>query len=211
MISKLRGGFGRLVRPVAQFLLDHGVSPDAITFTGAFGAIVAALWLFPTGHLVAAAIVIGVFTLSDALDGTMARLADRVSVWGAFLDSTLDRVVDGAIFVGLALWFVQHGDPSLEPWGLISALACLAIGGVVPYARAKGESLGFDANVGIAERGERLVISLTVAGLVGLGVPEIVLVVVLYLLALASAVTVVQRMAAVHRQAKAASGEVDAA
>lgn len=203
MISSLRGGFGRLFRPVAQFLLDHGVSPDAVTIVGALGAVVAALWLYPTDHLAAAGIVIGILALSDALDGTMARLADRVGPWGAFLDSTLDRVVDGAIFMGMTIWFVRHGDPSLVMWGVVAALACLAIGGVVPYARAKAEALGFTANVGIAERGERLVISLTTAGLVGLGVPQVVLVVVLFLLAAASAVTVWQRMAAVRRQTRA--------
>ncbi|GAA4832808.1 hypothetical protein GCM10023221_06150 [Luteimicrobium xylanilyticum] len=210
MISKLRAGFGRLFRPVAQFLLDHGISPDAVTIVGALGAVVAALWLYPTGHLVAAGIVIGILTLSDALDGTMARLANRVGPWGAFLDSTLDRVVDGAIFLGMTVWFVRHADPSVAMWGTVAALACLAIGGVVPYARAKAESLGYDANVGIAERGERLVVSLTAAGLVGLGLPQVVLVVVLYLLAAASAVTVVQRMAAVRRQtrAEAATAEV---
>jgi CDP-diacylglycerol--glycerol-3-phosphate 3-phosphatidyltransferase len=152
---------------------------------------------------VAAGIVIGILTLSDALDGTMARLANRVGPWGAFLDSTLDRVVDGAIFAGMTIWFVRQADPSLSMWGVVAALACLAIGGVVPYARAKAESLGYDANVGIAERGERLVVSLTAAGLVGLGLPQVVLVVVLYLLAAASAVTVVQRMAAVRRQTRA--------
>jgi CDP-diacylglycerol--glycerol-3-phosphate 3-phosphatidyltransferase len=203
MISRFRSFFGRAFRPIAQFLLDRGVSPDAVTITGALLAVVAALWLYPTDHLVTAGIVLGVLTLSDAIDGTMARLANRVGVWGAFLDSTLDRVVDGAIFMGLTIWFVRHADPSLALWGAVAALACLAIGGVVPYARAKAESLGFTANVGIAERGERLIVSLTAAGLVGLGLPEVVLVVVLYLLAAASAVTVVQRMATVYRQAAA--------
>jgi CDP-diacylglycerol--glycerol-3-phosphate 3-phosphatidyltransferase len=204
VISKFRGFFSRVFRPIAQFLLNRGVSPDAVTFVGALGATVAALWLYPTGHLVAAGIVIGILTLSDAIDGTMARLAQREGLWGAFLDSTLDRVVDGAIFMGMTIWFVRHVDGALSAWGIVAALACLAIGGVVPYARAKGESLGFTANVGIAERGERLIVSLTVAGLVGFGLPTIVLVVVLYLLAAASAVTVAQRMATVYRQATAA-------
>lgn len=116
---------------------------------------------------------------------------------GAFLDSTLDRVGDGAIFAGLALAYARTGE--LEMVG--AALACLVLGGVVSYARAKAEGLGFRANTGVAERADRLVSALLAAFLAGLGVPY-VLEVVLWALAGLSLLTVVQRMVLVHSQAR---------
>ena len=100
MISKLRDGVGRLFTPLARWLLRHGVSPDAVTIVGTLGVVVAALWLFPLGYLFAGTMVCWFFAMSDAIDGLMARLSGRVGPWGAFLDSTLDRIADGAIFTG---------------------------------------------------------------------------------------------------------------
>ncbi len=212
MFGRLRALTTKLFTPVAKVLLRWGVSPDVVTIAGTLGVVVGALWLFPTGHLFAATMVIMVFAFSDVLDGTMARQSGRSGPWGAFLDSTLDRIADAAIFVGLALYFVRGDhfdiDSDLAVAGIAAALGCLALGGVVPYARARAEGLGMTAQVGIAERADRLVAALVAAGLVGLGVPVIVLVVVLGLLAVASAITVVQRMVTVKRQcvAKAAEG-----
>jgi len=135
--------------------------------------------------------VIAAFTLTDLLDGTMARTAGRTTPWGAFLDSTLDRFGDAAIFTGLLLGLAARGEDLAA--GL--ALACLVLGSIVPYARARAEGLGMTAAVGIAERADRLAVALTTVFVVGLGVPLVVLTVVLRLLALASLVTVVQRMA----------------
>lgn len=201
MVSHLRAAVGRLFGPFARWLLRRGVSPDAVTLLGAVGAVAAALLLLPSGHLVAGAIVIGVFAFLDALDGTMAREAGRSGPWGAFLDATLDRLVDGAIFSGLTLWFVLHAESRLVVVGAAGSLACLVLGNAVSYARAKAESVGYFANVGIAERGERLIVSLVAAGLVGLGLPTLVLVVALWVLAAASLVTVVQRIVVVRAQA----------
>lgn len=188
----------RLFTPVADALLKRGVSPDAVTITGTLAVVVAALWLFPTGHFLAGSLVIGLFVLTDSLDGVMARRAGRSGPWGAFLDSTLDRFGDAAIFTGMVLWFVGEGDSG---WGVGTALACLVLGSIVPYARARAEGLGMTAQVGIAERADRLAAVLVAALLVGLGLPQVVLVVVLALLAVASLVTIVQRMATVRRQA----------
>jgi CDP-diacylglycerol--glycerol-3-phosphate 3-phosphatidyltransferase len=188
----------RLFTPVADFLLKRGVSPDAVTITGTLAVVVAALWLFPTGHFLAGSLVIALFVLTDSLDGVMARRAGRSGPWGAFLDSTLDRFGDAAIFTGMVLWFVGEGDSA---WGVGTALACLVLGSIVPYARARAEGLGMTAQVGIAERADRLAAVLVAALLVGLGLPQVVLVVVLALLAVASLVTIVQRMATVRRQA----------
>lgn len=201
MLNRLRGAMTRIFTPVADALLKRGVSPDAVTITGTVAVVVAALWLYPTGHFLAASLVIAVFVLTDSLDGVMARRAGRSGPWGAFLDSTLDRFGDAAIFTGLVLYFVGDGDS----WGVGTALACLVLGSVVPYARARAEGLGMTAQVGIAERADRLAAVLVATLLVGLGLPQVVLVVVLALLAVASLVTIVQRMATVRRQAVGAA------
>jgi CDP-diacylglycerol--glycerol-3-phosphate 3-phosphatidyltransferase len=200
MFSGLRATMQRVFRPLAAALMRLGVSPDAVTIAGTVVVTALALGLLPTGHLFLGALLIGVFALFDSLDGVLARMTGRSGPWGAFLDSTLDRVSDGAVFAGITLWFVLHPDEPYATWGAGAALACLVLGGVVPYARARAESVGADAHVGIAERTDRLVIALVPTGLVQLGLPVVVLVVVLGLLAVASLVTVVQRIGAVHRQ-----------
>jgi CDP-diacylglycerol--glycerol-3-phosphate 3-phosphatidyltransferase len=126
----------------------------------------------------------------------MARLSGRSSKWGAFLDSTLDRVSDSAVFVGLALWFAGEGDQLALVW---ASLICLVGGLLVSYTRARAEGLGLDGNVGLAERTERLIAVLTAAALSGLGVPY-VLAVTLWLLGAATWFTVGQRMLHVRRQ-----------
>ncbi len=201
MLRGLRAGLNRLFTPVADVLLRWGVSPDAVTIVGTIGVAVGALWLLPLGHLLAGTLVITAFVFSDSLDGVMARRAGRASSWGAFLDSTLDRVADAAVFGGLVLYFVLRTSDHL---GAGLAVACLALGALVPYARARAESLGMTASVGIAERADRLVAVLVATFLVGLGLPRTVLVVVLALLAVASAVTVAQRILTVRRQAMSA-------
>ncbi|HEY5554732.1 MAG TPA: CDP-alcohol phosphatidyltransferase family protein [Cellulomonas sp.] len=201
MLNRLRSFMTTLWTPLADLLIRRGVSPDAVTITGTVGVVVMALWLLPTGHLLAGALMIAVFTMTDSLDGVMARRAGRSGPWGAFLDSTLDRFADAAIFSGLVLWFIGRGDDRATA---VLALACLVLGSVVPYARARAEGLGMTAAVGIAERADRLVLVLVGTFLVGLGLPGVVLTVVLALLAVASAVTVGQRVATVRRQSRVA-------
>lgn len=207
MLNRLRSGAARVVGPVARGLLARGVSPDAVTITGTVGVVAAALWLLPTGHLLAGTLVIALFALTDMIDGVMARTSGRTSAWGAFLDSTLDRFGDAAIFTGLLLHLVATEQRLAAGF----ALACLVLGSIVPYARARAEGLGMRADVGIAERADRLAAVLVATAAVGLGAPDVVLTVVLGLLAGASAVTVVQRMAVVRRQALAGTGTPPAA
>ncbi|HEY0117860.1 MAG TPA: CDP-alcohol phosphatidyltransferase family protein [Cellulomonas sp.] len=202
MVSRLRAAWTTLMNPIAGALLKAGVSPDAVTIGGTVVSVGLALWLFPTGHLFLAAILLGVFTVLDTVDGVMARRSGRSGPWGAFLDSTLDRFADGAIFAGLVLWYTGRGADRLTA---IFALACLVLGAIVPYARARAEGLGMTANVGVAERGDRILVSLVAAGLVGLGVPHVLLTVALALLAVGSLVTVVQRMLVVRRQVREAA------
>ncbi len=195
-----RGFFTSLFTPLARWLLRIGVSPDAVTIAGTAGVILGGLILYPLGHLWWGSVVVAFFAFSDVVDGIMARLQGRSGGWGNFLDSTLDRLADGAIFAGLTIWFFTGGrDAAIGT----AAVVCLVLGMVVSYARAKAESLGYQASVGIAERAERLASVLLIAGLTGLGLPPVVLFATLVLLALASIVTIVQRMAVVRRQAMA--------
>lgn len=202
MLNRFRGLMTKVMTPIADLLLRRGISPDTVTIAGTLAVVTAAVWLYPTGHLLAGTIVIMVFVLTDSLDGTMARRSGRSSSWGAFLDSTLDRFADSAIFAGLVLWFFGSGDDQLT--GTL-ALACLVLGSIVPYARARAEGLGMTAAIGIAERADRLMAVLLATLLVGSGLSPVVLTVTLALLAVASLVTIVQRMATVRRQAAAAA------
>lgn len=193
-----RAFFTRLFTPVARLFLRLGISPDIVTIVGTLGVAAGALIFYPRGQFFVGTLVITVFVFADTVDGVMARMSGRSSKWGAFLDSTLDRVGDSAVFGGLVLFYAGDKQQLLMA-GL--ALACLILGSVVSYARARAEGLGMSANVGIAERADRLVAVLVTTGLVGLGLPEVVLGVVLALLAVASLVTIVQRMLTVRRQA----------
>jgi len=197
MLTSLRPALARLLTPVGELLARTPITPNAITVIGALGVSAGALTLFPTGHLFAGTMVCTGFVLADMLDGALARVKGTSGKWGAFLDSTLDRVADASIFGGLTLWFVLGGHNHVLA-GL--TLFCLVAGALVSYAKARAEGLGLRADVGIAERSERLLIGLVATGLSGLGVPY-VLPVGLWLLAAASAVTFGQRVAVVHREA----------
>ncbi|HZU57563.1 MAG TPA: CDP-alcohol phosphatidyltransferase family protein [Actinocrinis sp.] len=193
-----RAFFTRVLTPTAQFLLRRGVGPDTVTLVGTLGVVVSALALFPRGQFFWGTVAVTSFIFSDLLDGTMARLAGRVSKWGGFLDATMDRFGDAAIFGGLAYYFAGVRDR----WMFVLALVCLVSGAITSYARAKAESLGYDCSVGLVERGERLVGSLVATGLAGLGVPFIQAI-ALWGLAIGSTATVVQRVLHVRKQAMA--------
>ena len=192
-----RGFFTALFTPIARWLLKMGVSPDAITIVGTAGVVVGALVFYPLGQLFWGTVFITAFIFSDVIDGIMARMQNLGGRWGNFLDSSLDRLADGALFAGLAIWFFTGGADTRIA---IAAVVCLVLGMVVSYVRAKAESLGFQANVGIAERAERLVSVLVITGLTGAGLPPVVLLGTLVLLAAASLLTVVQRVLAVRVQ-----------
>lgn len=202
--SKGRGFAATVFGPVAAGLVRLGVSPDAVTVAGTIAVTVVALTLLPTGRLLLGAVLIGAFALTDAVDGQMARRLGRTGPWGAFLDSTMDRFADGALFAGLVVWGAVASDGEggwSDPLAAAgAALACLALGSIVPYARARAEGLGMTAAVGIAERTDRLAVALAATAAVGLGASPVVLTVALSLLALASLITVMQRMATVYRQ-----------
>jgi CDP-diacylglycerol---glycerol-3-phosphate 3-phosphatidyltransferase len=207
MLERFRATWTALLAPVVRLLLRLGVSPDAVTLVGTAGVVAGALIFFPQGQLLAGVLFITAFVFSDMIDGAMARQSGRVSPFGAFLDSTLDRIGDAAIFGGLAMYYVGPGD---EPAFVALAVYNLTMGSVTSYARARAEALGMEAKVGIAERADRLVAILVVTGLadlvnlLGAGPRALwAIPVTLGLLAVASTVTVVQRILVVRQQALA--------
>jgi CDP-diacylglycerol---glycerol-3-phosphate 3-phosphatidyltransferase len=174
--------------------LRLGITPNAVTWTGAVAVVAAALYFYPKGEFFIGTVIICVMALSDLFDGTMARISQKgSSKWGGFLDSTIDRITDSAILVGVSIYLINKDD-SLA----IVVMVTLITGVLVPYIRAKAESFGIECSGGIAERTERLIISLTAIGFYGLGVPYI-LAIGMWLLAVLGAYTVVQRMLIVKR------------
>jgi CDP-diacylglycerol--glycerol-3-phosphate 3-phosphatidyltransferase len=194
MLNALRPLFARLLRPAGEALARTPITPNMITVTGTVGVAAGALWLFPTGHLFAGALVCWAFAMADMLDGLLARVKGTSGAWGAFLDSTLDRIGDSSVFAGLTIYLARDHQPVLAGVSLF----CLVAGLMVSYARARAEGVGVRADVGVAERSERLVIVLVAVGLTGLGVP-FVLAIGLWLLAVASTVTFVQRVLVVRK------------
>ena len=203
MLERFRAFWTKVVSPVAHLLIRLGVSADAVTVVGTLGVCAGALVFFPQGKLLTGVLVITAFVFSDLIDGHMARLTGKTSKFGDFLDSTLDRIGAGAIFGGLALFYAGPGDSDVY---LVLTLVCLVMGGVTSYARARAEGLGFQAKVGIAERADRLVAILVMTGFTGIFDLPILMEVTLWALALASTVTVVQRIWVVRRQALAEAG-----
>ncbi|MGI9086103.1 MAG: phosphatidylinositol phosphate synthase [Aeromicrobium sp.] len=197
MLERFRQFWTNVWAPVADLLLRMGVKPDHVTIVSTIGVSAGALWFFPRGEFFVGVLVITAFVFGDIMDGYMARKTGQSSAWGAFLDSTLDRFGDAAIFGGLVLWYAGEGDSTLY---LSLSLACLVLGNITSYARARAESLGMKAKGGIAERADRLVAILVMTGFNGLFGLPILTEITLWVLTAASAVTIVQRMLMVHAQ-----------
>lgn len=190
-----RGFIAPVVNPVARTLLRLGVTPDMVTLFGTTATVVGAMVFFPQGEFLTGVLVILLVILSDLLDGTMARMSGKASPWGAWLDSTLDRVGDGAVFGGLLIWAAWNH----MGWTTAMAWICVVGGAVISYAKARAESVGAHANVGIAERAERLIIGLGAALLQGWGVSNAIEV-GLTILAVLTLITIGQRAAVVRQQ-----------
>ena len=191
---------GVMLAPFINLFIRLGVSPDVVTVVGTVGVSAGALVFFPQGMLWQGVLVVSAFVFSDLIDGAMARKMGRTDDFGAFLDSTLDRVADAALFGGIACYFAWQADSRLY---LVLSLVILAMGAVTSYARAKADVLGYDAKVGIAERPDRLVGLLVPTFFADLLDLPILLHLALWVLAVAATVTVVQRIWTVRRQALA--------
>ena len=187
--TSLKPAVTRAINPIARGALAIGLTPNAVTFIGALGLVTSALYFYPKGDFFIGTLVISFFALSDLFDGAMARISHKgASAWGGFLDSTIDRITDSAILVGLTLYLVDADDPLTAV-----VIGALVFGSLVPYIRAKAESMQISCSGGIAERTERLIISLTAIGLEGLGVPH-ALAIGIWLLLVLAVVTVIQRI-----------------
>jgi phosphatidylglycerophosphate synthase len=192
-----RPQINRVIEPTARRMAAMGITPDALTIVGTIGVAAGALAFYPRGKFLVGTLVITAFVFSDLMDGAVARAAGTSGPWGAFLDSTLDRVGDGAIFGALALWYAGDGNSTTL---CAVALFDLVAGVVTSYAKARAESLGMTCNVGIAERAERLVAVLVLTGLSGIFDAPILRAIALWGLAVVTAITVVQRFVEVYKQ-----------
>jgi CDP-diacylglycerol--glycerol-3-phosphate 3-phosphatidyltransferase len=201
MLNPLRPVMTRIFTPVGAALARTPITPNMITVAGTVGVVGGALGLFPIGELFPGAFTCTIFVLLDMVDGVLARIKGTSGSWGAFLDSTMDRLADAGIFSGLVIWFMLGGN---NPLLAGVCLFCLVMGLLVSYAKARAEGLGLRCDVGLIERPERMLISLIAVGVSGLGVPYI-LNVGLWALAVGSAFTFGQRVLAVHRSAREAA------
>jgi CDP-diacylglycerol--glycerol-3-phosphate 3-phosphatidyltransferase len=197
-----RPQINKVIEPTARRMAAMGITPDALTVVGTLGVAGGAIGFYPRGHFFAGTLVITAFVFSDLMDGAVARAAGSSGPWGAFLDSTLDRVGDGAIFASLALWYAGDGNSTTL---CAVALYDLVAGVVTSYAKARAESLGLTCNVGIAERAERLVGILVLTGFSGLLDLPVLRTIALWGLAALTSITVVQRMVEVRRQTRPAA------
>lgn len=194
--SRIRGAWDQFVRPVGGVVARSGLRPNAITLIGLLIQGVVA-YLIVDGALVAAGLVAIAAGIADLLDGAVAKARGIASDFGALLDSTTDRLADTLFFIPIAWLYGVEPDVAehAEPWVAAVALAALVFSFLVSYVKARAESLGFECNVGLAERAERILIM--IAGLV-FGIVPIAVVV----LALVTFVTFVQRMVYVYAQAR---------
>ena len=190
----LRKPVSRVVDPVAVFLLRIGITPNGITFFGSLGTSAMALWLWPQGEYFWGTMGVIAFIFSDLLDGTMARISKKSSQWGAFFDSTIDRVVDVAL-IGALLLSLLKSDDRLA----IVAFAALIGGFLVSYVKARAQAVSLECDGGFAERAERIIILLTAVGFAGLGVPYI-LAIGIWILAISSVATFIFRVYQVWKQ-----------
>lgn len=196
MLDRFRGLATTLARPLVTGLARLGIAPAVVTLVGTAGVVLASLVLLPVGMLWQAALAIAFFGLWDALDGQLARHTRRANAWGAFLDASADRIADGAVLVGVVLFFVGTRSDLLFAgitlWALVFAQA-------TSYVKARGEAEGFIVSGGLVTRADRLALVVLGTGLAGVGVPY-ALEVAVAALAVLGTVTVFQRMASVHRQ-----------
>lgn len=196
--GKIRALSTKIITPIANRLLKLGITADEVTIFGAIIASVISVQLLSQGKFLSGGVLLSLVSFSDLLDGTMARLAGITSSWGSFLDSTLDRIVDGAIYGSLIFYYAHEFESNR--FVLISLIIGLVAAQVTSYTRARWESLGVKGKVGLAERSERMIA--IISGLIITGLGLNVLTYIIHLLALASVYTVLQRILFVRKQLK---------
>jgi CDP-diacylglycerol--glycerol-3-phosphate 3-phosphatidyltransferase len=193
-----RAHVNRVTEPFGRWLVRLGVTPDAVTVAGTLGSVAAALWFLPRGQLFFGTLGVTLFVLFDLVDGAVARAKGKGTPFGAVLDSTCDRIADGALFAALTWWALGVGQARVLG---VAALICLVAGQLISYIKARAEGAGLRVVGGLVERAERLILALVGTGLAGLGVPY-ALDVALWVLAATSVWTVGQRLAEARRSAR---------
>jgi CDP-diacylglycerol--glycerol-3-phosphate 3-phosphatidyltransferase len=189
-------GYLRLIDPVANWLVKRGVHPNTITVVGTLCTLVGGV-IYATGHIRTGGWFLGLTALFDVLDGTVARRTNTSSTFGAFLDSTLDRLADGFVLGGLTVFYATsrlHGSVPM----LIVALMGLVGAFLTSYTRARAEALGLDAKIGFLQRPERVVLLSAPQAFFGLVFNGWVLAIITIILTVTAWITVVQRVAFVY-------------
>jgi CDP-diacylglycerol---glycerol-3-phosphate 3-phosphatidyltransferase len=205
LLGPLEKPFYATVNPLVERLIRAGVRPNTITTVGTALVMVSAL-AYAAGHVRTGGLLLLLSGVMDTLDGQVARGGAMVTRFGAFYDSTLDRVGDGATFIGIGAFLLTAPDVAYRVPAAITCMVAILSSLLVSYARARAEGLGLDCKVGIAQRAER-VLGLGVASLVvGAGPRAVVLELIVALLAAASVITVVQRFVYVHQHADQGEG-----
>jgi CDP-diacylglycerol--glycerol-3-phosphate 3-phosphatidyltransferase len=214
----IQAGYLRIIDPLAVWLVRHKVGPNTITTVGTLTYVIGGA-IYATGHIRTAGLFLGLTACFDVLDGKVARASGRTTVFGAFYDSTLDRVADGAVLGGLAIFFARnstlHGVPTLAgtPMVVITLLGIIGTF-LTSYTRARAEALGLDAKVGLMQRPERVTLLSAPQALFGLALGGWVLMFIVTLLTVTAWITAVQRIMYVHRVTQAmdhAGGDVSGA
>jgi CDP-diacylglycerol---glycerol-3-phosphate 3-phosphatidyltransferase len=190
--ESIKNGYLRLIEPVAALLIRLRVSPNALTTVGTIFTVAGGA-AFATGHIRTAGWIVGLTAIFDVLDGTVARRTGQATAFGAFYDSTLDRVADGALLGGIAWYFAT--DPTYHSLPMLGVTLFGLVGTfLVSYARARAEGLGLDAKVGVMQRAERVVLISAPQAFFGLALNGWVFAGVVVLLAVTAWITVVQRI-----------------
>ncbi len=195
--DSIKAGYLRVIEPLAGLLVRHRVNPNVITTVGTLCTITAAV-IYASGHISIAGWVLGLTAVFDVLDGTVARRTGRETAFGAFYDSTLDRISDGALLAGLTVFYADTTARHSLPMVAVCLVAIVATF-VTSYTRARAEGLGFDAKVGLIQRPERVVLLSVPQAFFGLAFDGWVLKGIVILLAVTACVTAVQRVVFVHR------------
>ena len=194
--DSIKVGYLRLIEPVADYLVRHRVNPNVITTIGTLCTIAAAV-IYAFGHISIAGWVLGLTALFDVLDGTVARRTGRETKFGAFYDSSLDRVSDGMILGGLTVFYATDTPRHSVAMVIICLMAIIGTF-LTSYTRARADALGIDARVGMLQRPERVVLLSAPQAFFGLAFHGLVLAAIVILLAVTSWITAVQRIAFVH-------------
>lgn len=195
--NAIKEGYLKVIEPVADLLVRWRVNPNVITTIGTVCTLTGAV-VYATGHIMTAGWIIALTALFDVLDGTVARRTGQSSVFGAFYDSTLDRVADGGVLAGLAVFYAS----SVVYHNVYMLVVCLLgiIGTfLVSYTRARAAGLGIDAKVGVMQRPERVVLLSVPQAFFGLALHGWVLMAIVVLLTVTAWITAVQRISFVHR------------